>query len=216
MKKIKGTLLCGFLLAVFLLTGCMKGEVTLDMARDGSAQLKYKVLVAAIMGQPAKEEIKKLKDKGMTVEEIKEGDKNGFIASKKLAGLDELDKLGLFNSDEKTLNKSRIEKGFFYDEQIFDILYKGPKEDPKINPEEKKQRDKILSAVDFSFALNLPVAAATNNADSALNGGKNLVWKLKMVEDTHIKATAKVWHWGNILLVAAIAAGAGLWYYKKK
>ncbi len=203
----------GLFLAVIVFTGCMKGEIALDVKRDGSGRLTYKILAQPYMQKQIKEEMEKLKEKGMTVNAINEEGKGGFTAVKELDNFYELDRFLLFNSYENIIDNSRQEKGFFYNEQIFDILYRGPKNEPKMTAEQKKQRDAILSSLDFVFALNLPEAPLTQNAEQIADNGKKLTWKIKMVSDTHMTATVKVWNWVNIIIfaIAAVVVMTGIW-----
>ncbi len=218
MSKSKTASFIYCLLAVIFLSGCMRGGVTLDVKNDGSADIRYKILAIDLFYKQLAEERDKLQSQGMTVEDAVEGNMRGFIARKHLLSLEEIQQIGLFNNSENIKNRSYVQKGFFYDDYIFEILFGSVKDDVTLTADQKQLRESLLRKIDFTYNINLPVAAGENNAATVENAGKNLSWKLNMVTGTQINARARVWHWWSIGLTGALAVAVGgwIWNWRRK
>lgn len=106
-------LLLGILLVFILLstTGCVKGEILLELGRTGSASLNTKILVPAFV----KENLKLLKDKfiqdNFKVMDIKENNLEGFQAVRNFDNVSQMRELKVFQKIELPQNKKIAKPG---------------------------------------------------------------------------------------------------------
>lgn len=92
MKKFRNLLLMGIFL--FLITGCVKYNVTMDIKKDKS--MDFSIIYAMDKSMLGDEELlkddnlKSVKEKGFTVSEYSEDNMKGFTLSKKIKNIDEV------------------------------------------------------------------------------------------------------------------------------
>ena len=107
MKKARLLIVALLILILSLTSGCVRGEIILDISRTGSAQLNSKVLVPVFL----KNNLTQLKDKfiqdNFEVMDIKENNLEGFHATRKFANISQMKDVAVFKGLDlqKTLDK---------------------------------------------------------------------------------------------------------------
>ncbi|WP_312340071.1 hypothetical protein [Anaerospora hongkongensis] len=182
----------------FFLTGCFKGEFVLNINENGTSDLKYTVVgIPFIQNQIStmKEDARK---NGMAINDIQDGNMRGFIAEKHFENPQEISNIKFFASNNEQNRGFVTQKGWLYDLYIVDLFLEG---NQKGNDSADKTVQKtVLSNIDVTFTLNLPVQAEMSNAATASNDKKSLKWQLDIETDNHVQATAKVWHTSHIII----------------
>jgi len=100
MKKIILAVLLFFTLA---LSGCAKGEITLDVSRWGAADVNCKLVTASVLKGALTSFQDEFKEDGYTITEAKDGDMEGFNAIKHYNKISEI-------KDSKVLDAFRFDK----------------------------------------------------------------------------------------------------------
>ena len=122
MKRVKECFL--ILLAILLLNGCVKQDITMSIDKDKSMNFEMKFLVnEALLGENSSDlsaGAKELEDKGFTVTIKNEGNYRGYLVTKKYQNIDELSNnngevINLDNITDNDFDMSKLfklEKGF--------------------------------------------------------------------------------------------------------
>ena len=222
-------------LLLLLTTGCVRGDIVLDISRTGSAELSSKLMVASVL----RENLKPVRDKfvqdGFAVMDVKETGMEGFHAVRRFDSIADMKNLAVFTG----LN---VQDSLLGDQQTAPITEKVAKE-PKLVVERGLLFDKyridtnidlgnrygfstkddniivknIMSQVNLNFTLKLPTKTSKNNAYQVSEDGRTLVWHLAIGEDNQVVAEAEIlnlWHVG--ILVAILLVGGGYLYLKDR
>lgn len=95
-------------LIIVFTSGCVKGEITLDIGRSGSAELSTKVLVLSFL----RDNLAPLKDKfaqdQFEVMDIKETGMEGFHATRKFSNISKMKDISIFKGLNIQENLSRV------------------------------------------------------------------------------------------------------------
>lgn len=242
MKKIIAIIFFAF---SFILGGCAKGEITLDISRLGSADVTCKLVAAPILQQGLETFKKDFMQDGFDITETTDGNMEGFTAHKfylKVSDIKDSKVLETFKfsgvkgdvlkGEDITVDKSSeneetkkplltIGQGLLFDQVTVDTrLDLAPKQSLGKN-QEQWIMENIMKQVDLRFILKLPTKAGKNNATTVSDEGKTLTWILPLGEDTSMQATVsylnpyKAAAWGGILIIIVIA-GVFIMAWKKR
>lgn len=208
MKKLA----LSFLFIVFLLSGCVKMDISVDLKKDGSvdntlifAMEKSTYDMVAGFGEDPFSDVKSdVETDGYKIEDYDDGEYIGIKAAKTYANVEDFELLnddtGQFDLDingktyklNGTLDMSSAEAEFAGAEQFIE--------------------DFVLT-----FTLTMPGKVNKHNADRV--EGNKLIWDLSLTEPTEISAESSASSATTIILVGgviAVAAGALYVFNKKK
>lgn len=213
---MKKYFLAFFLISAFFLSGCAKGEITLDISRWGAADVSCKVVAAPILRQALGSFEKDFTEDGYQVIAAKDHDMEGFEARKHYANLrdikdskvletfrfEKLQQAAQKNTGTKAApeqpkaeaktNPSKamltVEPGLLFDRVIVNtgLNMNGGKE---ASPEAKVLLGSIFKDMELKFVVKLPVAADSSDATTVSEDGKTLTWNLALGSSTPINAT---------------------------
>lgn len=119
--------------AAFLLTGCVKYNVTMDIKKDKSMDFKiiYAIDKDLLEGQEvmSKEDIKKIEKQGFEVKNYSEDKMEGFTLTKKIKNIDEVSAekateyslSGIVQDKNKSTKMFKVKKGFFKNKYSADL-----------------------------------------------------------------------------------------------
>ncbi|WP_160118429.1 DUF3153 domain-containing protein [Bacillus sp. V59.32b] len=209
MKKHLGVLIC-LLTFVLVLTGCVKVDTSLKINSDGSSDLTlvYGIdkQIASFGGTDITNDLEDTKQ---------EAEKEGFKAidynSERYIGLTLKKHFESFEdmkspSDEQQLFDFKVKetKGFFTDtykvDGVFDFT--GMTDDAESEEFDQQMVESMISQMELTFNLELPVEAGENNATEVKNIGKELVWNFTPNAKNDVDFEFKKINYVNIALLA--------------
>jgi len=198
------------ILACFLLTGCFRGEIWIDIHPDGSADLSYRMMG----GEPITNEMKtEAQQNDLVVKDVQEGQMKGIQVNGHFRNAQELSSLKIY--DTTLFGRGLIvERGWFSDTYFIDSNIHPQRK----NPGEKKDS---YSDVYLKLVLNFPSPAEAQNATQVYNEGKTLGWNLLFEKDNPIQVKVKVWKWERIFAaiigtIIILSGGIYMIYRSKK
>lgn len=230
MKEFKYSFIAAsFLMAVFL-SGCFDFEYRISIHNDGSAIISYKSLMAgiepeALSGEdnddnPLKEMFAEAKNEGFEVEVIKEGDKIGFKASKKIVDLRKAMEAGedlgsVYNGVPfNPWDGLKIKKGIFSQELTVDTdidLANLKSVNSTSDSMTEGIAEMIYSSSRFTFIMDLPEKPKDSNATKTENDGKTLIWVLEPGKSNPVSVKMVQANSGGYLLLGlGIAVALGI------
>lgn len=215
MKKIFLPIL---LLLVLMVSGCAKGEITLELSRWGAADVSCK-LVAAPMLQGALTSFQdEFKNDDYNVVPAKMGDLSGFEARKHYSNVADIkdskvletfsfnklktaaDKHEGKKDDPKSApaepakkastEKSmvRVQQGLLFDTVTVNTGLNLEPGGAKQSPEAKFLLDNVFKQMELKFIVKLPTAVDSSDATTVSADGKTLTWNLALGGATPINA----------------------------
>ena len=226
--KRQVVLLLSFLL-LLLMTGCAKGDITLDLQKIGQADVSCRILMAPALVVPLEQVKEDFRQDQFQVTDIREDDWTGFVAERHFDKVRDVKDIHLFQSTKKSVGtadkaptsspaekkdaavQSEIttERGWFVDHYKIDATLHLDRQLPVKKAEEKQLITFLLSQIKLNFIVKLPVMPASSNAGEVRDDGKTLVWPISLTSATHIQAEATVVNWPRVgglgLLIAAVA-----------
>ncbi|MCK8816909.1 DUF3153 domain-containing protein [Natroniella sulfidigena] len=233
MGKRKFILLVLGLLAIILLTGCMKLRSNVTMNKDGSGQIEYifgmESSFYAFGGQEVSNFFIELEDmaleKGYGVDTFDDGKYMGLVVSREVAdfasyernlgllgqieekseaGLTEIDDvLSLVGVEEE---KSFLMTTYKYD-KVINLEELAWEEDEQVN---NFFSTALLEDMDLGLELNLPVEATESNATTIQDEGKKLIWELELGEKNQIYFELKVLKFRRVVVILLVLISIGL------
>ena len=220
------------LLIVMLLTsGCVKGDVTMEVSRFGSTEVECKIVAVPLVAYQLNDLKNDFVQDGFTVTDVTEEQMQGFVAKKSFERFKDLGKVRVFKGirvqdNQKKITaqaqseaaKGEIEKETFTYQQglLFDTVTVDTDFDLRSNKDNTpKESDwlvkNLLQQVKLRFILKLPTSGENHNATSTQNNGKTLVWNLVLGENNHLQAEVtylnpyKAIGWTSLVLAVIIA-----------
>ncbi len=222
------------MLVAFMMSGCMKFNMNMDINSDKSMNLELIVAFANEMMRSSNEtnmdnsEIQKLKDNGFNVEEYYDDTMTGYTISTKINNIDDVstEKDTMFNlndifNGEKLSDIFTVKKGLFKNtytvkigeeesedmtSEIEDDLSSTYSDDSLLAADDA-DLSMLLNSMDINFTINLPYKAISSNATNTENEGKTLVWQPTSVSNfsSDIEFSFELYNMTNIYLIAGIA-----------
>ena len=221
------------MLVAFMMSGCMKFNMNMDINSDKSMNLELIVAFANEMMGSSNEtnmdnsEIQKLKDNGFNVEEYSDDTMTGYTISTKINNIDDVstEKDTMFNlndifNGEKLSDIFTVKKGFFKNTYIVKI---GEEESTDMTNEleddlnstysndsllatDDADLSMLLNSMDINFTINLPYKAISSNATNTENDGKTLVWQPTSASNSssNIEFSFELYNMTNIYLMVGI------------
>lgn len=214
--------------ALFVFTGCVKGDLHATVHKDGAAEVDFTFLIdgnyLAVLPEednPLVQMKAKAEAEGYRVTHVKEGAYAGLRMQKQVENVSELngDQVLAMGEGQARLLEVTEDKGFFYSTyraaaalNLDDMAQLVSGFDPS-SPVAKM----FVNKVDFQYRLTVPEEAVRHNAARSGESvevageeeGKGITyeWDLIPGQSNRIELEAKVWHWQNVSLSAAGAAG---------
>lgn len=221
------------MLVAFMMSGCMKFNMNMDINSDKSMNLELIVAFANEMMGSSNEtnmdnsEIQKLKDNGFNVEEYSDDTMTGYTISTKINNIDDVstEKDTMFNlndifNGEKLSDIFTVKKGFFKNTYTVKI---GEEESTDMTNEleddlnstyyndsllatDDADLSMLLNSMDINFTINLPYKAISSNATNTENDGKTLVWQPTSASNSssNIEFSFELYNMTNIYLMVGI------------
>lgn len=221
------------MLVAFMMSGCMKFNMNMDINSDKSMNLELIVALANEMMGSSNEtnmdnsEIQKLKDNGFNVEEYSDDTMTGYTISTKINNIDDVstEKDTMFNlndifNGEKLSDIFTVKKGFFKNTYTVKI---GEEESTDMTNEfeddlnstysndsllatDDADLSMLLNSMDINFTINLPYKAISSNATNTENDGKTLVWQPTSASNSssNIEFSFELYNMTNIYLMVGI------------
>lgn len=191
-----------FLLLVVCLncTGCFQAESNLKITDDGAVTMRNKFVgvpyIAGIIEESKNNLIKN--NPNAKVRNVSEGGYSGYEVEIFYPNLERFAANGIemYQARPGKCEGVQISSGLFYDTCTFDLLFEGREVDSSELAESMAQA--FLAQVKFDFAVEIPYAAETSNADYMSNDGKFLTWNIAPAlisgQDKSIQLNFKIYH----------------------
>ena len=221
------------MLVAFMMSGCMKFNMNMDINSDKSMNLELIVAFANEMMGSSNEtnmdnsEIQKLKDNGFNVEEYSDDTMTGYTISTKINNIDDVstEKDTMFNlndifNGEKLSDIFTVKKGFFKntytvkigEEESTDMTNEleddlnSTYSDDSLLATDDADLSMLLNSMDINFTINLPYKAISSNATNTENDGKTLVWQPTSASNSssNIEFSFELYNMTNIYLMVGI------------
>lgn len=227
--KFKRTLiLCNVgIIATIGLTGCFKGEVSVDVKQNGSGMLSLaigmtqqaKALAASQGTDPLQDINKSLANGANTAKDVKvstwiDGDYEWTKAEKEFANLDEINKVlnekKLFNNFSLTRSHSLLWDEFTLEAEFAPLNSNTSGNDIGVDP---------AAFIQMSFSARLPGKIIETNGLTDINDPNRIVWNMASKQSVSIKARSTAWNWMSIfvisgfLLLIGVATIGGTGYF---
>lgn len=210
------------ILMILGLTGCFKGEISVDvrdsgngmvgiafgMTQEAKALLSMQTNDSGAKSQNPLEEIQEaLKDNVGLPGDVKisswiDGDYEWFKAEKGFNNLDEVNRLLADNEMFNFFSLTR-KAGLFQNEFILEGELSSLSDDTEAN--EGMQIDPSLF-IQMQFALRLPGEITETNGLVDINDPNKMVWKAQGNQTIPMKARSVSWNWVNIVIIGGLAA----------
>lgn len=231
MKKHKLLLIALLITFLTATTGCVRGEITLDIARTGAAQLSTKILVINFLKDSLTDLKNKFTQDKFEVMDVKESNFEGFVATRKFSNISQMKDVQVFKglNLQETLNKKPtptngtgadsslpakkdpvliVERGLLFDKYKVDVnVDLGSKYSNNTKKEENIFAKQLLSQIDLKFILKLPTSTTKNNAHQVSQDGKTLTWQLALGENNQVVAEAEMLNMITVGVVLGILVG---------
>ena len=221
------------MLVAFMMSGCMKFNMNMDINSDKSMNLELIVAFANEMMGSSNEtnmdnsEIQKLKDNGFNVEEYSDDTMTGYTISTKINNIDDVstEKDTMFNlndifNGEKLSDIFTVKKGFLKNTYIvkigeeestdmtneFEDDLNSTYSDDSLLATDDADLSMLLNSMDINFTINLPYKAISSNATNTENDGKTLVWQPTSASNSssNIEFSFELYNMTNIYLMVGI------------
>lgn len=240
MQKNKAIITIVLMVLLLMTTGCVRGDIVLDISRSGRAELSSKLMVVSVLRDNLKPVKEKFEQDGFAVMDVKESGMEGFHAVRNFDSIADMKNLAIFkglNIQESLVrNKPNIQIG---SEANSLAGAQNPEKQPKLSVEHGlifntyridadidlgsksgfAAKDdniivkNIMSQVDLKFVLKLPTKTIKNNAYQVSEDGRTLIWRLALGEDNQIVAEAKMINLWSVGIIMILTIGGGLYIY---
>ena len=198
------------LLVVFLLTGCAKYNVKMNIGKDGKVSLD---IISAMESSyksygDLEGEKKALEAKGLASKEYKDDTYEGYEYTKTYKSIDKIsskDSVTVVLDDLKDEKKEepkawfQVKKGLFSNKYIAKFTFGSSAEGETMSGS--------TTSMDLKYEVTLPSKAGKNNATEKSKDGKTLTWKLEYgkVNEINYEFT-KVNTIGYVIIVVVVLA----------
>lgn len=215
MRKL---LISMFLLVALTLSGCAKGEITLEISRLGAANIDCKMVALPVLSSGLQALQEDFAKDGYSVSEAKDGNMSGFLAHKhytKISDVKDSKVLEAFRFDklQSVATKSQPKAAQPKQEQskpeekteqaspmvvvdqglLFDTVKVNTELNLKANLKNSADQQfllqNIMKQISLKFILILPTKAGPNNATTVSEDGRTLTWVLPVGESTPMQAS---------------------------
>lgn len=233
----------GILLIIIMLftTGCVRGDIVLDISRTGSAELSSKLMVVSVLRDNLKPLKEKFAQDGFAIMDVKESGMEGFHAVRTFGNISEMSNLALFkglnvqeylqtpkkpgvvvaNKTEKSdrgtnldkLPRLVVDKGLIFNTYKIDVDIDLGKGAGLVAKDDNIIVKNIMSQVDLKFILKLPTKTIKNNAYLVSADGRTLTWRLALGEANQIVAELTMLNLVNIGIIILITILLGGYIY---
>ncbi len=214
---------------LFLLTGCVKYNAKMNINKNKS--MNFSIVYAvdkSIFGDVqllTKNEKKKIKEKGFTIEEYKNKNMTGY---KLKIDVHNIDKISTKNNNsynltnitkisndkifrvKKGIIKNKYKANFKFDSSKNNLTKKnnskeinGDKKDIQ-NLEDIEDITSNIEKLDLSFKVSLPYSAISNNATQSSDKDKELVWSLTSDDVSNIEFEFSLYNRITIIIIVAV------------
>lgn len=181
--------------------GCFQVETNLKITDNGAVTIRNKIIgvpyIAGVIEGAKNNFLKSNPD--AKIKSVGEGNFSGYEIEifypdmEKFAAND----IDMYQARPGKSAGIQISKGWFYDTCTFDLLFEGREIDHSDELAESMAQT-FLAQIKFDFAVELPYAAETSNADYMSNDGKFLTWNMAPFlingQDKSIKLKFKIYH----------------------
>jgi hypothetical protein len=202
-----------------LVSGCAKGEITLEVTRLGAADLSCRLTTLPVLQPTATAFEDDFRNDGYSVQKVDDGDYKGFIARKHYNQLKDIkDSKVLRTFDFHTWEKSAqgavgesggsagpsggvslpeerhqpivtMHSGLLFDTINVNTTVPLTPKEPIKNKQVEAIMKDIMGRIDLRFVLKLPTSVDSTNAHHVSDDGTILMWKLPLGEATPLEAT---------------------------
>lgn len=222
------------IVCLFLITGCVKYNATMDIKKDKSMDFSiiYAVDKSFFENENLIEEKdkKELENSGFTIKEYNEGNMKGYIISLNVPNIDKISAAEdiIYNLTDITNNNNdnnkklfTIKKGLL--KNTYKANFQFDSSDSKLNEDNNQDSETItewsteensedwnsiansaVSNLDLSFKVNLPYSAIKTNATQTSNDNKELTWSLTSNEVSNIEFEFSLYNTINIIVITVI------------
>lgn len=207
-KRTFSLLIVGIITAIGL-SGCFKGEVSVDIKPNGSGIISASIgmtqqarsLVASQGSDPFQDIKKSLADETGATQNVKfttwiDGDYEWAKAEKEFTHLDEISKI---LSDNKFFNNFSIirKRGLIQDQFTLEA------ESAPLNSNTSGNDSGVdpSAFIQMSLSARLPGKIIETNGIRDINDPNRIVWNIASKQSVSIKARSTVWNWFNILVI---------------
>lgn len=207
--KIKRTAFLTFFLLILSsgLSGCFKGNISVDVKANGSGVVSIafgmtqqaKALISSQGTNPLQDIEQSMSDgSGSTPTDVKvtkwmEGDYEWTKAEKEFKNLDEINKVilnrSLFNHFSLTRKRGIFQDKFILDAELDALNSDIPSDDSGIDPS---------AFIEMSFSARLPGKITETNGFIDANDPNLVKWNVEGYQTVSVKATSVTWNWLNI------------------
>lgn len=227
------------MLILILTTGCVRGDIVLDMSRTGSAELSSKIMVTAVLREHLKPIKEQFVQDGFAVMDVKESGMEGFHAVRSFGSIADMKNLAIFQglNIQESLNanmssnkiatgdsvaikpdkhpKLSVERGLFFNTYRIDADIGLGNKHGFAGKDDNIIVKNIMSQVDLKLIIKLPTKTIKNNAYQVSDDGKTLTWRLALGEGNQIVAEAKMLNLWHMAIIVVLVIGAGWYIYLK-
>ena len=191
-----------FLIAAVCLNcaGCFQADSNLKITDDGAVTMKNKFVgvpyIAGIIEETKNNLLKNYPDS--KVRNVSQGGFSGYEVEIFFPNMEKFaaNNFEMYQARPGKCTGVQISNGFFYDTCNFDLLFEGREIDDNYFSESMAQA--FFAQIKFDFAVELPYAAESSNADLMTNDGKFLTWNIAPAlingQDKFIKWNFKIYH----------------------
>lgn len=200
MKKTK--LLLTVFALIFILSGCVKYNGSMDIKKDKSMQFDtiYAVNESLLEGEtfPSEEQRKKIKERGYTITDYSQDKMKGVTLSKSIKNIDDVSSeknvvfnlSSMFEEEEQSNIIFKVEKGFLKNTYTAEFILDSDSGlgdettteestgDESLDDENFSNYLNMMSDLEMTFVVKLPYAAISSNATTKSSDNKTLTWNL--------------------------------------
>lgn len=218
MKKIFISI--SMIVSIFMLTGCVNSDITLNIDKKGNASVTAQILSSDYLMDGINEQ--ELKSNYDNVEKIEKSGKTGYKITENLGNIADL-KQNNSKGIEKFGDLVSVKKEDSFLSNTYDINIKLKDYISKnMSKEEMGMLNLFGSGFDLNFNLNTPIELVESNANSnsKKDGIYNYNWNLNLsnLENIHVKA--KIPNVQNIMIISILGIvliiGLAIFILKKR
>lgn len=198
----------------FALTGCFKGNVSVDIKSNGSGIVSFsfgmtqqaKALVSSQDSNFTQgiEQVMSIGDEStptdVNVTRWVDGDYEWAKVEKEFGSLDEINKVqilneGLFNHFSLTRKRGILQDEFILDAELDALNSDIPSDNSGVDPS---------AFIVMSFSASLPGKIVESNGLVDVNNPNRIVWNAEGNQPVSVKARSVTWNWLNIFGIIAV------------